>query len=319
MSEISETAFVKKADMYPKIRKIAAGIRRRVLEHTLTHNGGYLSQACSSAEIFAVLYGKILKLAPLEVPLVPPEFPGTPGTLDKNGKCLPAFTGAAFNGNGQPDCDNFILSPAQYALVLYAALIETGRMDTGAMAMYNKDGGTVEMIGAEHSPGMEVTTGSLGQGISQAAGLAFARKRRGDAGRVVMFMSDGECQSGQFWEAVQAAAHHRLGNMLIYVDVNGCQCDGKTADVMNLEPFDERLKAFGADVVRIDGHDIEQIIAAARRKPPVDRPLFVLCDTDPCRDMPVLKCREKYHYIRFTEVGEKEELQRFYDSTKSVK
>ncbi|GHT38875.1 hypothetical protein FACS189427_13140 [Planctomycetales bacterium] len=166
---------------------------------------------------------------------------------------------------------------------------------------------------------MDSYAGSLGQGISQAAGIAFARKRRGDTGRVVMLMSDGECQSGQFWEAVQAAAYHKLDNILIYVDVNGYQCDGKMTDIMNLEPFHKRLKSFGANVIRIDGHDIDALLSVSRRSAlqavAVNNPapLFVLCDTDPCRDIPVLKRREKFHYIRFTKQGEKEELQRFYN------
>jgi transketolase len=186
-------------------------------------------------------------------------------------------------------------------------------MDEKGMNDYNADGGSVEMIGAEHSPGMEVTTGSLGQGISQAAGIAFARKVKRESGRVVMFMSDGECQSGQFWEAVQAASYHRLGNMLIYVDVNGYQCDGKMTTVMNLEPFDKRLKAFGAKVFRIDGHDIKELVKAERKRSP-DVPTFVLCDTDPCRGMTFLQEREpKLHYIRFSGQRERDEYQQHYD------
>jgi transketolase len=213
-------------DWKVRINSIAGGIRRRVLSHTIVHNGGYLSQACSSAEIFAVLYHRVLKLKKLDRPLSVGSFEGTPGPEH------PAVTGANFNGDGEMECDNFILSPAQYALVLYATLIETGRMDEKCMETYNVDGSKLEMIGAEHSPGMELTTGSLGQGISQAAGIAMTRKIKKETGRVVLFMSDGECQSGEFWEAVQAACYHRLGNMLIYVDVNGYQCDGKMSSVM---------------------------------------------------------------------------------------
>lgn len=286
---------------------MAAGIRRRVLAHTLARNGGYLSQACSAAELFASLYGKILKLAPLDEPLLPGSFPGTPGP-DRT-----AMTGVAYNGADRPDCDSFVLSPAQYALVLYAALIEAGRMDERGMEQYDRDGSTVEMIGAEHSPGMEITTGSLGQGISQAAGIAWARRRKGESGRVVMMMSDGECQSGQFWEAVQAASFHRLGNMLIYVDVNGFQCDGEMTSVMELDPFDKRLEAFGARVFRIDGHDIDELVRLGEL-PGADTPTFVLCDTDPCRGMPLIRKRfPKYHYVRFLLPEEKAEYLAFYD------
>ncbi|MDR2661761.1 MAG: hypothetical protein LBC31_02050 [Treponema sp.] len=297
-ADLSQAGWVGKAKI------TAAGIRRRVLAHTLAHNSGYLSQACSSAEIFAVLYTKILKLKPLDKPLMPDRFSGVPGPDHR------AVTGAAFNGGDDPDCDTFILSPAQYALVLYAALVETGRMDEKGMETYNHDGSTVEMIGAEHSPGMEVTTGSLGQGISQAAGIALARRIRRERGRVLMFMSDGECESGQFWEALQAASFHKLGNLLVYVDMNGFQCDGKRSDVMEIEPFDKRLESFGARVFRIDGHDIAEL-ARLGELPPAQTPTFILCDTDPCRDMEILKGRyPKFHFVRFNDSGEKGDYQK---------
>ncbi|MDR2644349.1 MAG: hypothetical protein LBC74_16335 [Planctomycetaceae bacterium] len=290
------------------VKRMAYGIRRRVLAHTIARNGGYLSQACSSAEIFATLYGKILRLAPLERPILPTKFNEPP----KSG--VAAVTGAEYNGAGRWECDNFILSPAQYALVLYAALIEAKRMDETGMEQYDKDGSRVEMIGAEHSPGMEVTTGSLGQGISQAAGIAWARKTIGETGRVVMLMSDGECQSGEFWEAVQAASFHKLGNMLIYVDMNGYQCDGIMSNVMNIEPFHKRLKSFGARVYRVDGHDID-VLAKIGKKQPAQEPTFVLCQTDPCRGIDILKYRyPKFHYVRFTSQNEKAEYKKFYDS-----
>jgi transketolase len=289
-----------------RVDRMARGIRRRVLAHTLARGGGYLSQACSSAEIFATLYGRVLKLKKLDQPLTPGRFEGTPG------RGRPAVTGAAFNGGGEAACDNFILSPAQYALVLYAALIEAGRLDENCMESYDIDGSTLEVIGAEHSPGMELTTGSLGQGISQAAGIAAVRRVRGESGRVVVLLSDGECQSGEFWEAVQAACHHGLGNMLFYADVNGCQCDGKMTDVMRLEPFDKRLKAFGARVYRIDGHDTRRL-ARLGAIPSVEVPTFVLCDTDPCRGMDILRSRyPKLHYIRFASPEEKAAYQKFY-------
>jgi transketolase len=293
-----------------RVQKMAYEIRRRVLAHTISRNGGYLSQACSAAEIFAVLYGKVLRLAPLERAILPDKFTETP----KSG--VPAITGADYNGAGRLDCDNFILSPAQYALVLYATLIAAKRMDEKGMDQYDHDGSRVEMIGAEHSPGMELTTGSLGQGISQAAGIAWARKMIGERGRVVMLMSDGECQSGEFWEAVQAASFHRLGNMLIYVDMNGYQCDGKMSSVMNIEPFHKRLKAFGARVYRVDGHDIE-VLAKLGKKKLAQAPTFVLCDTDPCRGIDILKNRyPKFHYVRFNNQNEKAEYKKFYDEMK---
>ena len=283
-----------------EVRRVARGIRRRVLEHTVSANGGYLSQACSAAEMLATLYVKSMNLGPVASPIVPPPFSGVPGPDN------PGYTsGAAYNGPAGPQYDRFILSPAQYALVLYAALVETGRMAVEGMAQFNKDGSTVEMIGAEHSPGMEVMTGSLGQGLSQAAGIALARKLRGDTGRVWVFMSDGEWQSGQNWEALQAIAHHRIDNLAVIIDVNGQQCDGEVCSVMTIEPFDRRLEAFGAEVRLVDGHDIEALAAAAAERP-VGKALVILAATDPCRGIPLLKSRApKLHYLRFTSEEEK--------------
>jgi transketolase len=282
-----------------EVKRVAAGIRKRVLDHTIKNNGGYLSQACSSAEMLATLYVKVMDLGAIDTPLVPKPFPGVPGPGNPN-----YFTGASFNGPGR-DRDRFFLSPAQYALVLYATLIETGRMAEEGLLQFNKDGSSVEMIGAEHSPGMESMTGSLGQGISQAAGTALARKRNKEKGRVVLFMSDGEFQIGQTWEALQAMSHHMLDNMLIYVDVNGFQCDGKMCNVMDIEPLDKRLEAFGARVFRVNGHDIKRL-AEVGELTPDGRPIVVLCDTDAARGLEVLKSRApKMHYVRFTSVEEK--------------
>jgi transketolase len=240
-----------------------------------------------------------MDLGKITTPLVPKPFPGVPGP-DNPGY----FTGAAFNGPG-PDKDRFFLSPAQYALVLYAALIETGRMAEEGLAQFNKDGSVVEMIGAEHSPGMETMTGSLGQGISQAAGVAMARQRKNEKGRVFIFMSDGEFQIGQTWEALQALSFHMLDNVVIYVDVNGFQCDGKMCNVMDVEPLDKRLEAFGARVFRVNGHDIRKL-ADAGSVTPDGRPVVVLCDTDAARGIEALKSRApKMHYVRFTSDDEK--------------
>jgi transketolase len=292
----------KKADKIwqDKVKRVASGIRRRVLEHTIRQNGGYLSQACSSAEIFATLYVKTMKLGAIKTPLVPKPFPGVPGPGNPG-----YFTGASFNGPGK-DKDRFFLSPAQYALVLYATLIETGRMAEEGLLQFNQDGSSVEMIGAEHSPGMESMTGSLGQGISQAAGTAMARKRKGEKGRVVVFMSDGEFQIGQTWEAVQSMSHYMLDNVIIYVDVNGFQCDGKMCNVMDIEPLDKRLEAFGCRVFRINGHDIKRLAEVGDLSPD-GRPIVVLCDTDAARALDILKSRApKMHYVRFTSPEEKE-------------
>lgn len=301
-------------DWMKKIRRVAHGIRKRTLEHTIKNGGGYLSQACSSAEIFASLYVKIMNLAPLASPIEPKPFPGVPGVGNKN-----YFTGAEFHGPRGKEYDRFFLSPSQYALVVYSALIETGRMSEDGLDYFNKDGYSVEMIGAEHSPGMEVMTGSLGQGISQATGIAFARKKKEEKGRTIIFLSDGELQIGQTWEAIQTMVHYKLDNILIYIDVNAYQCDGQMKFVMNVEPIEKRLEAFGAKTFRIDGHDIEKIVKFGEQ-PREGKPIVIVCDTNPAKDMDILQKRApKFHYVRFSNEEEKQSyLQRLQDMEKNT-
>ncbi|MFH1777945.1 MAG: 1-deoxy-D-xylulose-5-phosphate synthase N-terminal domain-containing protein [Candidatus Omnitrophota bacterium] len=294
-----------------EVYDVAFGIRRRVLEYTLKNNGGYLSQACSSAEIFAALYTRIMNLGTVKEPIVPGKFCGVPG------KNISAYQqGSFYNGQHLPEYDRFFLSPTHYSLVLYATLVETGRMHEAGLDEFNKDGSIVEMIGAEHSPGMEVMTGSLGQGISQAAGVAMARRLKKEKGKVWIFMSDGELQSGQVWEAVQTMCFYKLDNIGIYVDVNGFQCDGETSVVMNIEPLDEKFAVFGCKVVRVNGHDIKKLVkaAAVKRK---NRPLVVICDTKPWQGIDRLKKRSpRFHYIRFTGENEHKEFANILSSMK---
>lgn len=291
--------------------RVAQGIRTRVLEHTLKNNGGYLSQACSSAEILATLYTRVMLLGPSEGPLVPRPFSGVPGPGKKD-----AFTGAIYNGPQEPELDRFIFSPVHYALVLYAALIELGRLGEDALNDFNRDGSTVELIGAEHSPGHEVTAGSLGQAISQAGGIALARKLKGDTGRVWVFMSDGEFQEGQVWEAIASFAYHRIDNICVYVDANGQCCDGAMDSVMNIEPLDERLTAFGAEVHEVDGHDLEALAKPAETFVE-GKPLVVLARTDPCRGLELLEQRAPHlHYVRFKS---EDEFRLYDEALKSFK
>lgn len=284
--------------------RVARGIRRRVLEHTIKHNGGYLSQACSAAELLATLYTKLMTLGPSQAPLIPPPFPGVPGRDN-----AAYTTGAAYNGPRAAHLDRFFFSPAHYALVLYATLIEVGRMAPEGLAQFNRDGSSVEMIGAEHSPGMELTTGSLAQGLSQAAGVAMARKLRGDTGRCWVFLSDGEFQEGQTWETFEVMAQYQLDNVILYVDVNGQQCDGRMADVLDLGDLAAKLRAFGAHVHEVDGHDVDALVAPAICIPD-GRPVVVLARTCPWQELDLLQARApKLHYVRFRNAEERDAFQ----------
>lgn len=280
-------------------QELARGIRRHVLHHTITNNGGYLSQACSSAEILATLYARVMTLGESVAPRVPLPFPGVPGPDNPD-----YFTGAGYNGPHQPHLDRLFFSPVHYALVLYGALIETGRLAAEGLEQFNTDGSSVELIGAEHSPGHEVTAGSLGHCISQAAGVALARKLKGETGMNWVFMSDGEFQEGQVWEAFAAMSYHALDNVGVFVDANAQQCDGAIDAVMTIEPLTSRLESFGAHVVEVDGHDVEALAAAGAQRS-AGQPLAVIARTDPCRGLDLLRSRApKLHYVRFKSEAE---------------
>jgi transketolase len=282
--------------------RVAHNIRRRVLDYVIRHNGGYLSQACSGAEILATLYTRVMNLGPSLAPLIPAPFPGVPGITNPH-----FFNGSLYNGAHEPHLDRFFFSPAHYALVLYATLIEVGRMAPEGLEQFNQDGSTVEMIGAEHSPGIETTTGSLGQCLSQAGGVALGRKLKGESGRVWVFLSDGELQEGQTWEAFAALSFYQLGNLGVYLDVTAHQCDGRMDAVMNVEPIRARLESFGALVHEVDGHDVNALAAPADTQHR-NKPLVVIARTDPARGIEVLRGRApKYHYVRFRDEAERQQ------------
>jgi len=262
------------------------------------------SQTCSSADFLATLYLKSLNLGPSIAPPVPLPFSGVPSATNSD-----SFTGGGYHGEVSPERDRFIISPAHYALVIYATLVEVGRMDPAGMEHFNRDGGSVEMIGAEHTPGMGVTNGSLAQTLSMAIGVAIARKRSNHTGRVWVFCSDGELQEGQTWESYALMNHLQLNNIGIIYDVNQQQCDGAMSSVMELGPAAEKLKAFGAHVADINGHDIEAIAAAAEIRPEKG-PLVILARTSPYQGMDFLEKRfPRLHYVRFKTAEEATELE----------
>ena len=273
---------------------VAKGIRKRVFEHCIKNNGGYLSQACSAAEQLAWLYNDILNLGDSTLPMIPEEFSGVPSKDNQN-----YITGAGYNGPFESNYDRLIIAPAHYALVAYATLIEVGRMAPEALDMFNKDGSSVEMIGAEHSPGMEVHNGTLGVGLSTGAGLAMGRKIKKETGEVCVFMSDGELQEGQVWEALQTCVHHKIDNLWAIVDVNEQQVNGAMKDVMDIGDIANKIESFGAIVTEIDGHNFDEL-SEAKKINHKDKPLIILAKTSPYQGMKYLKTRfPKLHYVRF--------------------
>lgn len=282
---------------------VALGIRRRVFEHAMRNNGGYLSQACSAGEQLAWLYNEELNLGDSTLPMIPKPFAGVPSADNPD-----YHTGAGYNGPAEPHLDRLFIAPAHYALVAYATLIEMGRMAPEGLEMFNQDGSSVEMIGAEHSPGMEVHNGTLGIGLSTAAGLAWGRRRRGERGRTCVFMSDGEVQEGQTWEAVQSCAHHGIDNLFAIMDVNEQQCDGAMDSVMEVGDIRAKFINFGAACVEIDGHDLDAMRQAVK-EPHEGRPLIILARTNPFHSMSILEERfPRLHYVRFKSEDERERM-----------
>ncbi len=287
------------------VARVANRIRMRVLELTLLKDGCYLSQALSSAEILASLYARVLNLQELDEPMESPAFTGVPGSAGGESPSGGRFHGAPF-----PDGDRLMISPAHYAVAVYAALEAVGRLAVGELESFNVDGSTLEMIGAEHSPGFELTTGSFGQALSQAAGIAFARRLKGDQGRTFVFMSDGELEEGQTWEGVQASAFYRLDRLVVVVDVNGQQVDGYIKDVMNIEPIPARFEAFGWDVKAVNGHDASELVGALNVSEFSGRPRVVLAYTDSAHGMPYLdRYKPNLHYVRPRSVEDREQFE----------
>lgn len=281
------------AQWVSQTHRIAQRIRARVLEITIAKDGCYLSQALSSADLLATLYTRILRLEPVPEALPAPPFSGVPGSA------APSDSGGRFHGAKTSNSDRLLISPAHYAAAIYAALESVGRLEQGALESFNTDGSTLEMIGAEHSPGFELTTGSFGQALSQASGIAFARRLHGESGRTMVFTSDGELEEGQTWEGVQAAAFYQLDRLVLFVDVNGQQVDGRTSEVMNIEPIDARFRAFGWDCTLVDGHRPVAIDQAVASKEANGKPLAVLCYTDSAYGIPYLEEKKPHlHYVR---------------------
>ena len=177
--------------------------------------------------------------------------------------------------------DYFILSKGHAAPVLYATLAHAGFLETSELCTLRRIGSRLQgHPDSKYLPGVEISTGSLGQGLSVACGIALARKMDKATNRVYALLGDGELQEGQIWEAAMTAAHYKLDNLCALIDNNGLQIDGPVAKVMGVEPIADKWRAFGWDVQDIDGHDMAQLVAALDKAETVKgKPTAIVCRT----------------------------------------
>ena len=195
------------------------------------------------------------------------------------------------------DRDRFVLSKGHAAPVLYATLSQKGYFDREELKGLRKTGrmlqGHPDMKG---TPGVEMSTGSLGQGFSVACGMAMASKLDNAPWRVYALLGDGECQEGIIWEAAMSAAHYKLDNMVAFLDYNGLQIDGNTDNVMSLGSIVDKFKAFGWNVIEIDGHDFDQIFAALdMAKSTVGQPTMIVAKTIKGRGVSFMENQAGWH------------------------
>jgi transketolase len=196
--------------------------------------------------------------------------------------------------------DRFILSKGHSAGVLYVALWSCGRLRDQDLKTFHMD----NTLLAGHPPATGIpdiafATGSLGHGLSLAAGTALGKRLNGSDGRIICLTSDGEWQEGSTWEALIFAAHHKLANLVVLVDHNGLQGFGSTAEVASMSPLWERLQGFQIDLQVIDGHDPSAVRAALARE--VQRPLFVVMRTVKGKGVSFLEHRMDSHYLPLNE------------------
>lgn len=250
----------------------AHNIRRHALKMGQVQGQGYVGQALGAADLLAVSYFHAMNHRPED-----PEW---------------------------EQRDRFYLSIGHYAIALYAALIEAQIIPLEELETYGADDSRLPMSGmAAYTPGMEITGGSLGQGLGIAVGACLALKRKDSASFVYNLLSDGELNEGSTWEAVMSASHWKLDNLIAIVDVNNQQADGHSSEILSFEPIVDRWQSFGWFTQRVDGNDIDALVAAfdAARNHPSAQPRVIICDTKMGKGVPFLETREKTHFIRVEE------------------
>lgn len=231
------------------LAKLATKGRLLAVEMVHRAASGHIGGSLSAMDILAVLYGEVMQVDP------------------KNPQ--------------DPDRDRFVLSKGHCSPALYPILALSGFFPEENLTQFRRiEGHMSGHVEMRHVKGVDMSTGSLGQGISTAVGMALAGKVDGKSYRVYALLGDGELAEGQVWEAAMAAGKYKLDNLCAIVDVNGLQIDGTTADVMPVEPIDQKFAAFGFHVVKADGHDFDALLDAfAQAKNHKGAPTVILAET----------------------------------------
>lgn len=234
-----------------ELKKMSLETRVNILKMVHSAKSGHPGGALSSADIMNVLYYKCLNI---------------PSDWDKS--------------KDFENRDRFILSKGHSSPVLYSVLAQNGFFPKEELGTFRKFGSKLQGHPAKGSlPGIETSTGSLGQGISIACGVALGLKLDNNNANVVVLTGDGELQEGSCWEAIMEASHQVLDNLIVFVDRNRLQIDGNTEKVMALDSLHDKFKAFGWDVVEINGHDYNQIYDAYIHAKKCSRPCAVIANT----------------------------------------
>jgi transketolase len=247
----------------PDRSRFCAAVRRGIIAQSLDSRVGHIGSALSVVEIISVLWNEVLR---------------SPGSSD-------------------PDRDRFILAKGHAALALYMTMHFRGFLDEETLRTFCRDGSRLGVHPEFGLPGVEISTGSLGQGLSVACGIALALRRRHSPARVFVLMSDAECNEGQVWEAAMFAAHHRLDNLIALVDVNGMQAMGQTRHVLDLVPLARRFEAFGWHEQEVDGHN-EAALGNALTKGMANRegPAIILARTVAGKGVRFMDRQLEWHY-----------------------
>ena len=265
---LPETNQVIRDNPITSLKSAAYRIRRYALKMGEVQGQGYIGQALGMADILAVAYRHALNYRADD-----PKW---------------------------EERDRFLLSHGHYAIALYAALLEAGIIPEAELETYGSDDSRLPMSGmATYTPGMEMSGGSLGQGLIIAVGMALALRQKNNQAFVYNSMSDGELDEGSTWEAALSASHFGLGNIINLVDINNQQADGPSGKMLGFEPLADKWAAFGWFVQRVNGNDLPAVLHAfdTARKHPVAQPRVILFDTLMGKGVPFLERREKNHFI----------------------